>query len=104
MLKLNESRGVRKVVALLLRWQRKEVAGDLAGARRAAAGALPSKASERVQAVVDRDFLAGTDALPCEDFDARAHRVRFAGVIQVAAWRQQNCAPRVVELTEMSSF
>src|SRR5437762_3018645 len=57
--------------------------------------------AERVQAIVDRDFLASADAPPREDLHARAHRVRFARVIEITACRQQDRAPRVNEPAEV---
>jgi len=39
---------------------------------------------------------------PRKDLHAAPHGVRFAGVIEIAAGRQQDRAPRVIELTEVS--
>jgi hypothetical protein len=42
--------------------------------------------------------------MPCEDLDAMAHGVRFAGVVELAARRRENREAIESELTQMDSF
>ena len=61
-----------------------------------------ARSSESVEPVVDRDLLTLADGAPREHLDAAAHRVRIAGVVEVAARRQQHCAALEVELGEVA--
>src|SRR6266542_5005557 len=86
------------------RIQREEAAGDLPDTARRSADARPAVGAEGVQPVIDRDLLAGPDAAPGEDPDPAPHRVRLAGVIQVAAGWEKHGAALEVELTEMTTL
>lgn len=75
----------------------------LAWAAPTAALAPRALLAEGVQAVVDRDLLPLADRAPGDDLDAAAHRVRFAGVVQIAARRQEHSAAVEVELRQVAS-
>ena len=97
----DEGRRVRQEKVLAIRPHGEKAAHDGPAAAVRAAVARPAIVVERIQPVVDRDLLSGGDRAPGEHLDAVAHRIRVAGVIEVAPGRSQHPEPVEVELAQV---
>ena len=89
---------------LTLRLHRKEAADNGASARRRTALTRPRIAVESVQSVVDRDLRVVLDGSPGEHFHAVAHRVRLAGMVEVAARCSEHGEAIEAEFAQVHAF
>lgn len=93
---------VGQVGLLDLLVQGEEAPDDVSLAARTPARTLPTLIREGVEPIVDPDLLTHLDVSPGEYLGAAPHRIWRAGVIEVAARREQDGDGLPVELAEMA--
>ncbi len=88
----NELWRIWQIRALPLLTQREIAEDERAHTVGASADTLTALACEGIQPIVDRNLLALPNWFPSIDMRTFAHGIGIAGVIEIAAWRQQDCA------------
>jgi hypothetical protein len=80
----------REILSLAFLRESEEVVPHLARAAATLAETFPSSTVQRVQPIVDSDFIALPDRFPSEHLDTASQGIRIAGVIQIATGWQED--------------
>src|SRR5258708_2287249 len=95
----NELWRIGQIDALLLLAQSKEAVNHVSWTICTATQTLVTPIIESVQPVINSDLLTLFDVFPGVYIDALAHSVRITRMVQITAWRKQNCTGFPIELT-----
>ena len=101
---LDECWGVWQIELLSLGTQCEEAQAERASAIWASTATLAFLVCKGIQAIVNRDLIASLYLFPSKYTCAFAHRIRIAGVIEIATWWKQNRTGLPIEFAEMALF